>query len=87
MMKRLNYVVLTNGRFVGDSFPAVRFDLGEIDMAWMLAKIMDTGYNGPVSSQGWGIGGDPFVVSKAFVDTIQDLKKRFKNNPDLWPLH
>ncbi|MCB0668740.1 MAG: hypothetical protein KDC80_23110, partial [Saprospiraceae bacterium] len=86
MMQRLNYVVLTNGRFQGNGFPAVRFDLGEIDMAWMLAKIIEFGYKGPISSQGWGIGGDPFITSKAFVDTIQKLLERFREEPDLWPL-
>lgn len=86
MMQRLNYVVLTNGRFSGNAFPAVRFDLGEIDMAWMLAMIMQTGYEGPISSQGWGIGGDPYIVSKAFVETIQSIRNRFRSSDELWPL-
>lgn len=86
MMQRLNYVVLTNGRFQGNGFPAVRFDQGEIDMAWLLAKLITFGYRGPISSQGWGIGGDPLVTSRAFVDTIRQLQDRFKNEPDLWPL-
>ena len=83
---RLNYVVLTNGRFSGNRFPAVPFDQGEIDMAWLLAKVMKFRYEGPLSSQGWGIGGDPFSVAKAFVDGINALKYRFSNEPDLWPL-
>ncbi|PHN06528.1 sugar phosphate isomerase/epimerase family protein [Flavilitoribacter nigricans] len=86
MMEKLNYVVLTNGRFNGDNFPAVRFDLGEIDMAWMLAKIYEFGYSGPISTQGWGIGGDPYLNCKAFVDGITALKRRFKTQPELWPL-
>jgi sugar phosphate isomerase/epimerase len=86
MMKKLNYVVLTNGRFEGNGFPAVRFDTGEIDMAWMLAKIYEFGYEGPISSQGWAIGGDPFVSARVFVDTIRSLRKRFDTQPELWPL-
>jgi sugar phosphate isomerase/epimerase len=86
MMQRLNYVVLTNGRFAGNSFPAVQFDRGEIDMAWLLAHIYRNGYRGPISSQGWGIGGDPFLVSKAFVDTVRALRNRFQTDPELWPL-
>ena len=86
IMKRLNYVVLTNGRFSGNRFPAVPFNQGEIDMAYLLAKIIQFGYKGPISSQGWGIGGDPFLVSKSFVDGMNTLKYRFKNDPDLWPL-
>jgi hypothetical protein len=86
MMQRLNYVVLTNGRFNGNSFPAVRFDQGEIDMAWLLAHILQAGYEGPISSQGWGIGGDPYLVSRSFVDTIRSLRYRFKTDPELWPL-
>jgi sugar phosphate isomerase/epimerase len=86
MMQRLNYVVLTNGRFSGNRFPAVPFDQGEIDMAWLLAKIVKFGYKGPISSQGWGIGGDPYLVSKSFVDGIRALKYRYKNEPALWPL-
>ena len=87
IMKRLNYVVLTNGKFVGNQFPAVRFDEGEIDMAWVLAKLMSFGYKGAISSQGWAIGGDPYIACKRFVDTINGLKKRFQNQPDLWPLN
>ena len=86
IMKRLNYVVLTNGRFNGNRFPAVRFDQGEIDMAWVLAKIYDFGYQGPISSQGWAIGGDPYVSCKRFVEGIEALRKRFKTQPELWPL-
>lgn len=86
MMKKLNYVVLTNGRFEGNSFPAVRFDRGEIDMAWMLSKVYELGYTGPISSQGWAIGGDPFASCKAFVDGIKSLRKRFTEQPELWPL-
>ena len=86
MMQRLNYVVLTNGRYRGNGFPAVRFDLGEIDMAWVLAKIIETGYAGPISSQGWGIGGDPFIVAKTFVEEVRALRRRFQTDPDLWPL-
>lgn len=86
VMKRLNYVVLTNGRFSGNRFPAIRFDRGEIDMAWLLAKIYEFGYDGPISSQGWAIGGDPYVSCKTFVEGIQSLRKRFKTQPELWPL-
>lgn len=86
IMERLNYVVLTNGRFNGNQFPAVRFDTGEIDMAWILAKIMEFGYQGPISSQGWAIGGDPYVSCKAFVDGVTGLRHRFKTQPELWPL-
>ncbi|MCB0685585.1 MAG: hypothetical protein KDC53_03640 [Saprospiraceae bacterium] len=80
------YAVLTNGRFLGNAFPAVRFDLGEIDMAWIFAKLIESNYQGPISSQGWGIGGDPFIVSKSFVDTVKSLRDRFRSNMDLWPL-
>ena len=86
IMKNLNYVVMTNGRFNGDGFPAVRFDLGEIDMAWFLAKIYEFGYKGPISSQGWGIGGDPYFTSKMFVDTVRGMRERFLKYPKLWPL-
>ncbi len=87
IMQRLNYVVLTNGRFRGNGFPAVRFDEGEIDMAWVLAKIYEFGYSGPISSQGWAIGGDPYLSCKRFVEGIESLKKRFKTQPELWPLN
>ena len=86
IMKNLNYVVMTNGRFNGNGFPAVRFDRGEIDMAWFLAMIYDFGYSGPISSQGWAIGGDPFDSCKAFVDGFKALKERFERHPELWPL-
>ncbi len=86
IMQKLNYVVLTNGKFYGNSFPAVRFDEGEIDMAWVFANLIKFGYTGPISTQGWAIGGDPFVSCKVFVDTMRDLKIRFRTQPALWPL-
>jgi len=86
-MERLSYAVLTNGVFTPTSFKAVRFNEGQIDMAWLLAKIYRFGYSGPISSQGWGIKGDPFVACKQFVDTIKDLKKRFSDYPELNPLY
>ncbi|MEZ4849469.1 MAG: TIM barrel protein [Bacteroidia bacterium] len=86
LMKRLNYVVMTNGLFRPDGFQAVRFNEGQIDMAWLLAKIYEFGYTGPISSQGWAIGGDPFVACKRFVDTIHALRDRFKKYPELNPL-
>ncbi|MEM7572112.1 MAG: TIM barrel protein [Bacteroidota bacterium] len=86
VMAKTNYVVLTNGRKSGDWFPATRFDRGEIDMAWLLAKLYAFGYQGPIASQGWGIGGDPYVTAKAFVDGVRGLRERFIRQPDLWPL-
>ncbi|MEO1010755.1 MAG: TIM barrel protein [Bacteroidota bacterium] len=85
-MKRLNYVVLTNGIFHPSHFNAVRFNEGRIDMAWLLAKLYDFGYTGPISSQGWQIGGDPLVACKQFVDTMRQLRKRFVEYPELNPL-
>lgn len=35
---------------------------------------------------GLGIGGDPYRNCKAFVDVVEALKKRFKTQPELWPL-
>ena len=87
LMKRLNYVVLTNGIFSDAGFQAVRFDEGQIDMAWLLAKLYAFGYKGPISSQGWAIGGDPYVACKRFVETIQSLRKRFQTQPELNPLN
>jgi hypothetical protein len=86
IMERLNYVVMTNGKFSGNNFPAVRFDRGEIDMAWLLANIYQFGYTGQISTQGWAIGGDPYLSCKTFVDTVDALRKRFKTQPELWPL-
>lgn len=86
MMQRLSYVVLTNGIFTKSSFKAVRFDEGQIDMAWLLAKLYQFGYDGPISSQGWKIGGDPYVACKQFVDGIRSIRKRFVEHPELNPL-
>lgn len=86
LMQRLNYVVLTNGIFTNSSFNAIRFDEGQIDMAWVLAKLYDFGYQGPISSQGWAIGGDPYDACKRFVDGVKQLRKRFIEHPELNPL-
>ncbi len=85
LMQRLNYVVLTNGRFNPTGFQAVRFDEGEIDMAWMLAQLYQFGYEGPISSQGWAIGGDPLVAAQRFVDGVKQLRRRFEEHPELFP--
>ena len=86
VMQRLNYVVLTNGQFSPTGFQAVRFDEGEIDMAWVLAQLYQFGYEGPISSQGWAIGGDPLVAAKRFVDGVKQLRRRFEEHPELFPL-
>ncbi len=86
VMKNLNYVVMTNGRFSGNGFPATRFDLGEIDMAWFLAMVYKVRYTGPISSQGWAIGGDPFMSGKIFVDTMKAMRERFLEFPELYPI-
>ncbi len=85
-MKDLKYVVLTNGVFTDSSFQAVRFNEGQIDMAWMLAKLYELGYDGPISSQGWQIGGDPYISCKRFVETMRSLRNRFIEQPELYPL-
>jgi len=86
MMKRLKYVVLTNGVFTESTFDAVRFNQGQIDMAWVLAKLYEFGYQGPISSQGWKIGGDPYHACKQFVDGMKTLRQRFIEHPELNPL-
>lgn len=83
---RLTYAVLTNGMFTDASFKAVRFDEGQIDMAWVLASLYQKAYQGPISTQGWQIGGDPFEACKRFVDTVNALRTRFVNHPELNPL-
>jgi hypothetical protein len=52
----------------------------------VLAKLYKFGYEGPISSQGWAIGGDPYVACKAFVDGVRALRKRFIEYPELNPL-
>jgi len=85
-MRRLSYVVLTNGIFTPSKMTTVRFDEGQMDMAWMLAKLYEFGYQGPISTQGYGIGGDPYTASKQFVDSVRSLRKRFIEYPELNPL-
>ena len=86
MMKRMQYVVLTNGIFTKSSFNAIRFNEGQIDMAWVLAKLYEFGYEGPISSQGWKIGGDPYDSLVRFVEGVKSLRKRFIDHPELNPL-
>ncbi|NND06779.1 MAG: sugar phosphate isomerase/epimerase [Saprospiraceae bacterium] len=86
MMQRLSYVVLTNGMFTDSSFRAVRFNEGQIDMAWILAKLYRFGYTGPISSQGWKIGGDPYFACKQFVAGVKAIRKRYIDHPELNPL-
>lgn len=85
-MDRLRYVVLTNGHFSDTGFRAARFNDGDIDMAWILAKLYAFGYKGPISSQGWNIGGDPYIACKAFVDGVHAIRRRFFEHPEMNPL-
>ena len=56
-------------------------------LIWLgYSKLLAAGYRGPISSQGWRIGGDPFLACKQFVDGMKALQQRFVKHPDLNPL-
>jgi len=84
--QNLQYVLMSNLITLNDSSSrGARFDLGEIEMAYILAVLLDRQYAGPIASYGSKIG-DPYQAAEAFVKTLHGYVERFNKYPELWPL-
>ncbi len=84
--QNLQYVLMSNLiTFKDGTYRGTRFDLGEIDMAYILAVLLDRHYSGPIASYGNKIG-DPYQAAEAFVNTMHSYVERFNKYPELWPL-
>jgi sugar phosphate isomerase/epimerase len=85
-MERLGYFALLNGwPKPADPFRTRPLDDGNIDVAEALAQVWKRGYKGPVVSQGYDLGGDPYESARRSRDYLHAVHARFERNPALNP--
>jgi sugar phosphate isomerase/epimerase len=85
-MDRLGYFAVLNGwPKPADPFRTRPLDDGNIDVAAALGLLWSRGYAGPVVSQGYDLGGDPYESARRSRDYIRDVHARFTRNPALNP--
>lgn len=81
-MQSLGYVALLNT--LGD-FATTFTDTGKIDMAGLLAVLWRQGYAGPIVSQAYDVGGDPYLSAERSMAYLRSVWDRFQRNPQLDP--
>ena len=87
-MERLGYVALLNGwPKPAEPFRTRPLDDGNIDIAAALGLLWSRGYNGPIVSQAYDLGGDPYESAKRSRDYLHAIHARFVANPLLNPHH
>ncbi len=84
-MDRLGYVAVMNALPEPKPFRTVPIDAGVIDIAALLAHAWKRGYDGPVVTQAYDIGGDPYVTARRSIGYIRELWDRLQRNPALSP--
>jgi sugar phosphate isomerase/epimerase len=85
-MERLGYLALLNGwPKPSDPFRTRPLDDGNIDVAGALGLLWKRGYSGPIVSQGYDLGGDPYEAARRARDYIRGIHERFARNPALNP--
>ena len=85
-MERLGYYALLNGwPKPAEPFRTRPLDDGNIDFAGALALLWKHGYTGPVVSQGFDLGGDPYESARRALHFIREIHDRFARNPALNP--
>lgn len=85
-MDRLGYFAVLNGwPKPAEPFRTRPLDDGNIDIAAALGLIWSKGYTGPIVSQAYDLGGDPYETARRSRDYIRDVHARFLRNPALNP--
>ena len=85
-MENLGYFAVLNGwPKPADPFRTRPLDDGHIDFAAALGLLWSRGYRGPIVSQGYDLGGDPYESARRARDYLRDLHARFERNPALNP--
>ena len=85
-MDRLGYFAVLNGwPKPAEPFRTRPLDDGNIDIAAALGLLWSKGYTGPIVSQAYDLGGDPYETARRSRDYIRDLHARFLRNPALNP--
>ena len=85
-MERLGYFAVLNGwPKPAEPFRTRPLHDGNIDVAAALGLIWKHGYTGPVVSQAYDLGGDPYETARRARDYIREVHARFLRNPALNP--
>jgi sugar phosphate isomerase/epimerase len=85
-MERLGYFAVLNGwPKPAEPFRTRPLDDGNIDVAAALGLLWSKGYKGPVVSQAYDLGGDPYETAKRSRDYLHAVHERFQQNPALNP--
>lgn len=85
-MERIGYFAVLNGwPKPAEPFRTRPLDDGNIDIAAALGLLWSKGYTGPIVSQAYDLGGDPYESARRARDYIHDLHARFLRNPALNP--
>lgn len=85
-MDQLGYVALLNAVPQPEPFRTVPLDQGNIDMAGLLAALWAHDYRGPIVTQAYDIGGDPYLVAARAIEYVSGIWERFERNPAVNPL-
>jgi len=85
-MERLGYFAVLNGwPKPAEPFRTRPLDDGNIDVAGALGLLWSRGYSGPIVSQAYDLGGDPYETARRARDYIREVHGRFARNPALNP--
>jgi len=85
-MERLGYLALLNGwPKPAEPFRTRPLDDGNIDIAGTLALAWRQRYSGPLVSQGFDLGGDPYESARRALHYIREIHERFTRNAALNP--
>jgi sugar phosphate isomerase/epimerase len=85
-MENLGYFAVLNGwPKPAEPFRTRPLDDGNIDVAGALGLLWSKGYTGPIVSQAYDLGGDPYESARRSRDYIREVHARFLRNPALNP--
>lgn len=85
-MERLGYFAVLNGwPKPAEPFRTRPLDDGNIDVAAALGLLWSRGYTGPIVSQAYDLGGDPYETARRSRDYLREVHARFLRNPALNP--
>ena len=85
-MDQLGYFAVLNGwPKPAEPFRTRPLDDGNIDVAAALGLLWSRGYTGPIVSQAYDLGGDPYETARRSRDYIREVHTRFLRNPALNP--
>jgi len=85
-MDQLGYFAVLNGwPKPAEPFRTRPLHDGNIDIAGALGVLWSRGYTGPIVSQAYDLGGDPYETARRSRDYLREVHARFLRNPALNP--